>query len=88
MIVELNSTLRIGERGVKMTNTEKPRIAIKCAGLKLGYIADNLGITRESLNMKMRNETEFKASEIVTLKRILNLTDEERNDIFLNEKLN
>lgn len=71
-----------------MTNTEKLRIAIKCAGLKLGYIADNLGITRESLNMKMRNETEFKASEIVTLKRILNLTDEERNDIFLNEKLN
>lgn len=71
-----------------MTNTEKLKTVINKSGFKIGFISENLGITREAFYRKMKNETEFKASEIVALKRILNLSDAQRNEIFLNDKLN
>lgn len=71
-----------------MTNTEKLKTVINESGFKIGFISENLGITREAFYRKMKNETEFKASEIVALKRILKLSDAQRNEIFLNDKLN
>lgn len=60
---------------------------VKESGLKLTFIAKKLGITREGLYRKMRNETEFKASEIICLQTILRLTNKERDEIFFATKV-
>ena len=70
-----------------MTDTEALKGAIKNSGVSLTYIADTLGITRGALYKKLENITEFKASEIVTLKKVLNLSDKQRDEIFFNEKV-
>lgn len=70
-----------------MTDTVALKDAIRNSGMSLTYIADTLGITRGALYKKIDNITEFKASEIVTLKRILNLSDKERDDIFFDTKV-
>lgn len=69
--------------GIKLTDTVALKGAIKNSGMSVTYIANILGITRGALYKKLDNITEFKASEIVLLKKILNLSDKERDDIFL-----
>ncbi len=46
-----------------MTDTKRLLRIIDNSGLKRVYIAEKLGIDRFSLYKKIRNETEFKASE-------------------------
>ena len=58
-----------------MTDTERLRKIIGESGLKLEYIAKQLDITRFSLQKKLENVTEFKASEIQRLCDVLNITD-------------
>ena len=70
-----------------MTDTVALKDAIKNSGMSVTYIANILGITRGALYKKLDNITEFKASEIVLLKKILNLSDKERDDIFFNVKV-
>ena len=65
-----------------MTNTTLLRRKIDESGYKLIFIAEKCGLTYQGLLKKIRNETEFKASEIQTLKELLNLTTEEVNAIF------
>lgn len=65
-----------------MTDTGLLREVISESGLKLGFIADELGITRYALALKINNETEFKASEIFSLQKILNLSNSKRDKIF------
>lgn len=65
-----------------MTNTTLLRRKIDKSGYKLIFIAEKCGLTYPGLLKKIRNETEFKASEIQTLKELLNLTTEEVNAIF------
>ena len=50
-------------------------------GYHQGDVADKLGISRDSYNMKENGKSEFKLSEILKLLEIL---DKEFNDIFLN----
>lgn len=71
-----------------MTNTLLLQNKVKERGLKIAHIAKALNISREQLYRKIRNITEFKASEIVILTNILNLTLEERDKIFLQLKVN
>ena len=56
--------------------------AIYESGLKLEAIARRMGINRVSLWNKIQGRTEFKASEITSLSKILNLSAEQRDDIF------
>jgi len=70
-----------------LTDTVALKDAIKNSGMSVTYIANILGITRGALYKKLDNITEFKASEIVLLKKILNLSDKERDDIFFNVKV-
>ena len=56
--------------------------AIYESGLKLEAIANKMGINRVSLWNKIQGRTEFKASEITSLAKILNLSAEQRDDIF------
>ncbi len=65
-----------------MTNTNLLRKKIDDSGYKLRYVAKRLGITYQGFLKKINNETEFKASEIVILKDLLNLTDDELQQIF------
>lgn len=69
-----------------MTNTRLLEQKIKDSGLKLTYIADRLGVVWITLRRKLDGENEFKQSEIVVLKDLLHLTDEEVNSIFLSAK--
>jgi plasmid maintenance system antidote protein VapI len=65
-----------------MTNSELLREAIRASGYKLGYLAEQLGLTRHGLHKKLNNESEFKASEILTLTKLLSLTPETRDAVF------
>lgn len=65
-----------------MTNTKMLEAAIALSGLPKNFIAEKIGISRSAFFKKMRNESEFKATEIVKLQELLALTAEERNRIF------
>lgn len=65
-----------------MTNTKMLEAAIALSGIPKNVIAQKIGISRSAFFKKMRNESEFKATEIVKLQELLALTTEERNLIF------
>lgn len=65
-----------------MTDTEALRNAVKRSGLKYIKIANEMGISSYTLQKKVNNKTEFKASEIMMLSSMLCLDDRERNSIF------
>ncbi len=68
-----------------MTNSAMLRAAVVRSGLRYGYIAKQLKISAYCLAQKIDNRTEFRASEILRLSRLLNLTKEERDEIFFAE---
>lgn len=70
-----------------MTETNELNKRITEKGFRKEFIASNLKISLNSLNNKIANRTEFKASEISSLKRVLNLTDEDVFRIFFNAKV-
>lgn len=70
-----------------MTNTELFQAAVASRGLKYGFLAEALHISRAALWMKINNESEFKASEITTLATIMRLSLEERDAIFFAENV-
>lgn len=65
-----------------MTNTSLLEEYIEKSGYKRSFIADKLGITRFALGLKINNKSEFKASEIDILCKLLNISLEDRMAIF------
>mgnify|MGYP000850788137 CR=1 FL=1 len=65
-----------------MTNSKLLRDILQESGYKLLYAANACGLTYAGFLNKLNNETEFKASEIGALKKLLQLTDAEINAIF------
>lgn len=66
-----------------MTDTELLRRRIKDSGLKIGYIAEKMGLSRFGLTKKINNESQFFAGEIDKMCEILNITSiKERMRIF------
>ena len=65
-----------------MTDSEALNKVIENSGLKLTFIARALKLSREGFYKKLNNQTEFKASEIVKMQEILNLSNEQRNKNF------
>ena len=65
-----------------MLNEKLLRLKIEDSGITYTAIAKKIGITREGLYKKLSGDSEFKASEIVKISNILNLTVAERNRIF------
>lgn len=65
-----------------MTDSEALNKVIESSGLKLTFIARALKLSREGFYKKLNNQTEFKASEIVKMQEILNLSNEQRDKIF------
>ena len=70
-----------------MTDSEALSKSIENSGLKLTFIANKLELSREGFYKKLNNQTEFKASEIVKLQDILNLSNKERDKIFFTNKV-
>lgn len=65
-----------------MTDSKKLGDEIADSGMKITAIAKKIGITREGFYKKLNNETEFKASEILALQKILRLSNKKRDEIF------
>ena len=68
-----------------MTNTELLRRKIKESGYKVGFLAEKMGITYHSLLSKINNKSSFRAWEITTLAKLLQLPREEWFAVFFAE---
>lgn len=71
-----------------MTNTTLLQDAISKSGVTVTWLAHELGISREGLYNKINGKTEFKASEVVSLTRLLHLNQTKREQIFLLNNMN
>lgn len=66
-----------------MTNTELLKAKIQESGLKMSFIADALGISRQLLWKKVNNLTPFNQYEIEKLCKLLKITSlREKERIF------
>lgn len=70
-----------------MTNTELLKKTITESGITIVFLADKLDISREAFYMKLNGKTEFKASEIFTLRRLLGLSSKQTEAIFFCAKV-
>ena len=66
-----------------MTNTVALKSLLVRRGMTLEQLSEKTGISRVSLSYKINNKREFWQSEIVLLQEVLQMSDEERNHIFL-----
>lgn len=64
-------------------NTKLLQQKIKDSGLKMIFIAEKLGRSRQALSDKIQGKTEFLPSEIRILCELLHLSDDDRRLIFL-----
>lgn len=65
-----------------MTNTEKLEAAIRDSGLKIAFIAEQLGLSRGGLRNCITGKSEFRVSQIQKLSALLKLSREKRDEIF------
>lgn len=65
-----------------MTNTAMLEDYIKKSGYKKAFLADAIGNSRQGFALKCNNKSEFRASEIDTLCKLLNITVKDRMAIF------
>ena len=65
-----------------MTDTKELRQRIEASGLKYKYIAQKLGITAYTLQLKIDNDNEIKVSEVDALAGLLGLSLREKDAIF------
>lgn len=56
---------------------------IQKSGLKVGYIVDTLGISRQAFNKKCKGAYSFRAPEVYVLCDLLKIPDEVKTKIFL-----
>ncbi len=63
-------------------NTQHLEERINSLGLKKKFIAEKLGITEKAFYNKVTNKSKFRAAEVIALKVILHLNDEEADNIF------
>lgn len=69
-----------------MTDTTLLKDVMRASGLKLGFIAEKLGMSRQSLYRCLKGKTEFKQSQIAALCDILSLNNEDMKRIFFKPK--
>lgn len=67
-----------------MTDTAMLRKVIAGKGLKLNFVANSLNLTPYGLAKKIDGVNEFKQSEMLKLKSLLDLDEESFNAIFFN----
>lgn len=65
-----------------MTDKKRLKTVIEKSGLKISFIAEQLGISRAGLFKKLNNDNEFKVSEVYKMQKILGMSDKDRDSIF------
>lgn len=63
-------------------NHELLKETIQDRGVKVSVLADKMGISRQSLHMKLNGERSFDQGEIMAIKTNLRLSDDEFMEIF------
>lgn len=66
-------------------NNDLLREVIQERGIKVSVLADKMGISRQSLHLKLNGDRSFDQGEIMALKTNLRLSDEEFMSIFFSE---
>ncbi len=62
---------------MNLTSTNRLRRKIFEAGMTQTFVAENLGISYQTFFNKLHNKSEFKASEIKQICKILNIADKD-----------
>lgn len=66
-----------------MIKTDELKAIIASKGLKMKFVAEQLGLSNYGLSLKLDNKNEFKMSEVVSLCKLLDISDpEQRERIF------
>lgn len=68
-------------------NLEYLNDRIALSRIPITAIADGLGLSRQSLYLKMKGEREFKISEVTKLCDLLRLTEEEKTLVFFADRV-
>lgn len=75
------------ERSDKVTNGDALRQTIKDSGVSIVFLADKMGCSRNRIYAILQG-SDCTASEIAELSKLLHMTNEERDFIFLSECVN
>lgn len=67
---------------IEMTDTKKLKAILILKGLTLSDLSKAIGISKQSLSMKINNVRDFKAKEIKAISDYLELDSEQTNGIF------
>lgn len=70
-----------------MLNTQLLDERIENSGLKVGYIVEKLGLSRNGFDKKRKGKTPFRVAEIYVISDLLNLSDDDERKIFFAEKV-
>lgn len=70
-----------------MVNTQLLDDKIKSSGLRVGYITETVGLSRNGFDKKRKNKTPFRTAEIYVISDLLKLTSKEKEDIFFATEL-
>jgi DNA-binding Xre family transcriptional regulator len=73
-----------GRKEENMANVEKLNALIDYKGIKKIWLADQLGITPQTLIYKLNGINDFKLQEVNTLCKVLNIDEKEAKQIFFN----
>ena len=65
-----------------MTNTSLLEQYIEKSGYKKSFIAEQLGLTAYGFTLKVNNKSEFKASEMTILCKLLKINAKDKEAIF------
>lgn len=65
-----------------MTNSALFCKKVVDSGVKFSFIAEKIGMTRQGLSKKLKDNSDFKAYQMLIIADILHLSDEDRDAIF------
>ena len=65
-----------------MVNTQLLDDRIEQSGLRIGFIVETLGLSRNGFDKKRKGKTPFRTAEIYVLTDLLKLTDDDKASIF------
>ena len=66
----------------KVTNGKMLKEIAKAKHITLQSIADAIGVSRQGLFKKIENRSEFKASEVMRISELLDLSEKQKKQIF------
>ena len=70
-----------------MTNTTLLKKKIDTSGYKVIFLAEKVGLTPQGFYKKLKDGSEWTFSQVMILRDLLHLTNEEVDSIFFNEKV-